>query len=336
MKILKAILIVLLVLAGLILAIPVFLPSEVTVTSETEIALSPELIFHNAAQYAGRDQWDPWLKMEPEAKVDITPKKGYVGSTYAWEGEKIGSGKMKVDSVNYPSFIGSSIWFGSSEDASKVEWNIEEIEGGSKVSWSFISEGSYPFGRWMLLFMKGALKSSFDEGIIGYKEYLEANPPVLYELSKIGVEESWATNAMVLEVEGTMEEITNQMMTGFPALFEEVAKQGLRIIGPAFAHYLDYDEVKDYSHALLAVPVNEKGTATETVKPRFYEKTSAVAATHYGKYDYFRQSYDALGEYIMENELEVTGEAYEVYLRSMMDSQNPMEWETMIAFPLKK
>lgn len=335
MKILKVLLIVLVILAGLVFIIPVFLPSSATVSVETEIEVAPELIFHNAAQFTNRDQWDPWLETEPTADVEILPRNGYIGSTYAWDGEKIGSGKMRIDSVSFPSFIGSSIWFGESPDPSQVEWIIEPMEAGSKVTWKFTSQGTYPFGKWMLVFIKGALESSFEKGMANYKTFLEENPPVMYRLSEISLEESYATNALVIAIEGTMEEIGPQMMTGFPELYQEVEAQGLTPAGPAFAHYLDFDEAANFSHVLLGAPVNKEGKASGRVVPKFYEKTKAVAATHYGKYDYFRESYDAIGKFIMDNNLEVTGEAFEVYINGAMESENPMDWETMIAFPLK-
>lgn len=184
MKVLKGILIVLLILIGLVLAIPVFLPSEIAISAQTEIELAPELIFENLAVYQDREKWDPWLQMEPTAEVKIVPIEAYVGSTYEWSGEKIGSGKMRVDSVRYPDYIASSIWFGDMPDSSKVEWHFEKTDEGSLVTWKFINKGSFPFGRWMNIFMKGPLQSSFDNGLSNFKKYLSENPPMPGKLSE--------------------------------------------------------------------------------------------------------------------------------------------------------
>ena len=336
MKFLKWLLIVLIVLAGLILIVPIFLPSEAVITVKTEIALEPELIFQNLAQYSDRDKWDPWLTSEPEAKVTIVPNPMYVGSTYEWEGEKIGVGKMRIDSVSYPSYIQSSIWFGGNPEPSTVQWDLLKGGEGTEVSWTFISEGAYPFGRLMLLFMNAPLKSAFETGLTNLKKYLDENPPILYKLSKISIEKSYPTNALVVAVEGNMEEIGQAMMIWYPALYEEMGKQGLTPNGPAFAQYLDYDDATGFSHALLGVPVDKKGIASGDINPKFYDAVEAVAATHIGKYDYFKDTYDALDKYVTENNFEVRGDAFEVYLKTMMESQNPMEWRTMVAFPLKK
>lgn len=336
MKILKVLLIVLLIIAGLLLIVPVFLPGEATISAQTEIALPPEAVFHQTASFADRAAWDPWIQMEPGATVTINPREGYVGSTYAWKGEKIGNGKMRVDSVHFPDYIASSIWFGESEEPAQVEWLLEAQDGGTQVTWKFTSEGSYPFGRFMLLFMKGPLQSSFTSGLSGYKDFLEANPPRMYDLSEIGIEKSYDTDAMVIPVTGTMEEVAAQMGTGFPVLMEVLQEQGLEPNGPPFAHYLDFDEETGVSNVLLAIPVTRKGQPDGAVRPAYYPAIEAVAATHTGSYAYLPESYEALTSYAAANDLELTGEAFEVYLVPMMESPNPMEWKTMIAFPLKK
>jgi len=334
MKFLKWLLIILLILAGILLIVPVFLPSQATVTMQTEIDVKPELVFHNLGQFTGRDQWDPWLKTEPEAVVKITPRDDYVGSVYTWNGDKIGTGKMKVDSVHYPDYVASDIWFGESSEPSRVEWILEKNGEGTIVTWKFTSSGTYPFGRLMLVMMKKALESSFEEGLADFKKYIENNPPRLYKLSEIQKEESYPTNAMVVAAEGTVKEVGEQMMMRFPQLNEVIAGQGLSVNGPAFTHYLDYDPETGYSHVLFGIPVGSEGEKSGDIFPKFYEAVEAVGVTHYGDYEYFSETYEKMEQYIMENDIAVTGEAFEVYITSMMESPNPMNWKTMIAFPL--
>ena len=335
MKFLKTLLIILIVLAGLILIIPVFLPSEVTLSAEADLEVNNELLLENLATYTDRDRWDPWLTSEPEAEVSIKSMEDLVGSTYAWSGEKIGSGRMEVDSIHSPDYIRSYIWFGESPEPSLVEWNFMPSALGTHVTWSFTSEGSYPFGRYMLLFMKSPLKKSFEKGLENLKEYLQEHPLKQYKLEKIDIQNSYDTYAMVVPVEGTMEEITQQFETQFPLLYQVVSEQNLTPNGPAFAHYLDFDHETGYAHVLLAAPVKEKGKISGSVKPKHYDAIEAVVATMVGEYQYISETYEALQKYVSEKGLEITGEAFEVYATTMMDSEDPMDWKTMIAFPLK-
>ncbi len=42
-----------------------------------------------------------------------------------------------------------------------------------------------------------------------------------------------------------------------------------------------------------------------------------------------------MGEYIANQGLEISGEAFEFYLTGMMTESDNSKWETLIAFPLK-
>lgn len=120
MKILKWLLYTVLCIVTLMLIIPLFLPATVVVTSEKEIGVSPAQVFHNAASYADRNKWDPWLETEPEADFTLASEPDYVGSTYTWNGKKIRTGKMVVDSVTFGKYIASSIYFGDAPEPALV------------------------------------------------------------------------------------------------------------------------------------------------------------------------------------------------------------------------
>ncbi|MFC2090204.1 GyrI-like domain-containing protein [Bacteroidota bacterium] len=335
MKFLKWFSIILGALIGLFLIVALFLPSEATLSAEQEIGISQGQVFHNVAKFKDRQKWDPWLTMDPDAAVTISPAAKYVGSSYEWNGEIIGKGKMEVRYANYPDRIESKIWFGESPLPSDVSWDIKESGNNTKVTWTFSSTGSYPFGRYMLLMMKGALLTSFETGLEQLKVYLEEHPPVLYELSPISIDKSYDTWTMVYPARVNVTDMGDLMMTAFPAIMQAIQSQGLELNGPSFVHYTDHDPETSMSNVFIAFPVSTEGKPEGVIKPKFYKTIEAVTATHTGQYDYFQESYAAMQSYITEKNIEVTGEAFEVYLTTMMDSQNPMEWKTMIAFPLK-
>ncbi len=335
MKILKWLLIVLLILAGLVLIVPAFLPATTIISAEADIAVGPDEVFHSAALYLNRDQWDPWLQMEPEAKVTIEPKEGYIGSTYSWEGDKIGYGMMKVEKVVFGKEIQSTIWFGEDPDSSLVEWHLEKTDEGTHVTWNFVADGKYPFGRLMMMMMSGGMQNSFESGLASMKEIIEADPPKLYKTGEIQVGMMKKMHTLVIPMEGTMEEMSQQMGNMFKMLFGEVAKQGLQMAGTAFSYYIDFDEETGYAHALLGLQIAEPGKASGDIKSKTFKEQEVVMLPHYGKYDYLKDSYETLTKYTEENGMKLTGGAFELYKTTMMESDNPMDWLTVIAFPLK-
>ena len=335
MKALRIILIIVVVLLAAVLIVPLFSPATAEVSSETEIALEPAGIFPMVASYTDREKWDPWVTQDSTTKVTIVPKPGYVGSTYAWDGKKLGTGRMEVKSVVEDQEIESSLWFGNVSTPSQVKWIFKPVDNGTLVTWSFSQKTTYPIGRLGMMFGKVFLKKSFDLGLANLKEYLESMPRKSSGLGDITVAELPPMTALVIEGGGTMESIGEQMGEMYQKLYTEAAEQKLEINGPPFALYLDYDESTGYSNFLVGVSVKSPGVDAGDVKARSYPGMSAVQAVHRGPYEEFEDSYEQLENYIVTNQVEVKGEVFEFYQVGMMTESDPTKWETLIAFPLR-
>ncbi|MEA3460775.1 MAG: GyrI-like domain-containing protein, partial [Bacteroidota bacterium] len=117
--------------------------------------------------------------------------------------------------------------------------------------------------------------------------------------------------------------------------FAEAGKQQLEVTGAAFVHYLDYDESTGFSNYRAGIQVNGMGTDAGQVKAVSYPEVEAVQAIHTGPYEEFMASYELLGVYIEENQIDVSGEAFEFYLTGMQTESDPSLWKTLIVFPLK-
>jgi len=335
MKALKIILIILGVLVAAILIVPLFSPATAEVSAEIEIALEPSQIFPAVASFIKRYEWDPWITQDSTADALIEPQPGYVGSTYAWKGEKVGTGKMEVISVKENQYIESSLWFGEVEEPSLVEWNFTPKDGATHVVWSFTQDTKYPIGRLGMMFGKIFLKSSFELGLDNLKEYLEALPQSKSSLSSISIESQAALFALVADGAGTMEDMGQQLGELYGAVYAEIEKQQLQVAGPAFVHYLDYDETTGHSNYRAGFQVASKGKSAGLVEAVSYPEMKAVQATHSGPYEEFSISYEKMDAYIKENGLEISGEAFEFYATGMMTESDPALWQTIIAFPLK-
>ena len=335
MKALKIIGIIVGVLVAAILIVPLFVSSPAVVSAQIEIAVEPEQIFPSVASFRGRDKWDPWLTADSTADAKIGPKTGYVGSTYSWEGVAVGTGRMEVISVRENAYIESHLWFGAVEEPALVEWNFEQVDGGTQVVWTFTQDTKYPIGKLGMIFGAMFLEKSFNTGLEQLKEIMEANPPQLSCLGPISIEVQEAFFAMLTEGAGTMEEMGGSLGELYGLVYAEVGKQELEISGPAFVHYLDYDDSTRFSNYLPGVIVKAPGKKVGKVRPVAYPEIKAVSAVHTGPYEKFMESYVTLGAYIKANGLEVTGKAFEFYIVNGQMEPDPNKWQTLIAFPLK-
>lgn len=211
MKALRVILIIILVLVAAILIVPLFSPATAEVSAETTIKLEANRIFPKVASFKGRELWDPWLTQDSTADAKIESSSSYVGSTYAWTGEKVGTGRMEVISVKENEYIESHLWFGEVEEPALVEWHFESFDGGTHVRWSFSQETTYPIGRLGMMFGKIFLKQSFELGLANLKEVMESMPMVSSALGPISVESMPGMYALVADGAGTMETIGEQL-----------------------------------------------------------------------------------------------------------------------------
>ena len=336
MKALKIILIIIGILVAAIFIVPLFTPATAEVSAETEIALEASKIFSPVASYKDRSVWDPWVDSDSTTIVTIESKPEYVGSIYAWEGEKLGTGRMEVISVTENEYIKSSLWFGDVVEPSMVEWTFEPVEGGTHVVWSFSQKTKYPIGRFGMIFGKKFLKQSFEIGLANLKAYLESTPQSVSSLGPIAIETQQAFKAMVADGAGTMETIGEQLGVLYGMIMMEVGKQNLQIAGAPFVHYLDYDEATGHSNYVAGIPVLKTGDNSGQVYSRTYDEMKVVQAIHTGPYEEFTISYGLLDQYIQSNPIDLTGEAFEFYLTDPGTEPDQTKWQTIIAFPVRK
>ncbi len=335
MKALRIILIIVIVLVAAILIVPLFAPATAEVSAEITIDRTPEQIFPMVASFEGRDLWDPWLTQDSTSVASIDSKAGYVGSTYLWKGEKIGTGRMEVISVTENEHIESSLWFGDVETPSKVTWDFESVDGGTQAVWSFSEDTKYPIGRLGMMLGKVILKKSFNLGLSQLKLTLESMPEKAAPTGLISVTTLPSMHVMLADGAGTMEEISVQLSELYGLLFQAASEQGLEVIGAPFVDYLDYDEATGFSNYRAGIQVNGMGQDQGLVKAEHFPETQVVQTIHTGPYETSNITYEAIDAYIQEHGLEIEGNALEFYQVGAMNESDPSKWETLVAFPLK-
>lgn len=335
MKVLRVILIIVAILVAAFLIVPLFTPATAEVSAETTIMRDASKIFPSVASFKGRTLWDPWLTQDSTAEATIDSKAGFVGSSYVWEGERTGTGRMEVVSVKENEYIESNLWFGEAEEPALVEWKFESADGGTRVVWSFSQETSYPSERLGMIFGKIFLKQSFELGLANLKELMESMPETSGPTGEISLGTVPAMNVLLAGGGGTMEELAVQLPELYGLLFQTAGEQSLEVVGVPFVNYLDYDEETGYSNFLAGIQVSALGKDAGKVMARAYPETEAVQCLHTGSYDTFMASYDALSAYILEHNVDVAGNAIEYYQLGAMQESDPNKWETLIAFPLK-
>ena len=174
MKVLKIILFVVVLLAGIVLAVAAFLPAEYHVSRSIEINKPVDLVFNTIDNFKDRPAWDPWLSQDPDAEVTYAGPDSGVGASYSWKGKIIGAGKLTVMEVEENKSIKSKLeFFEPKMAASQIWWQLEPTANGTKATWTNRGDLSYPIERLFGPMLDGMLGPDFEKGLINLKKVVE-------------------------------------------------------------------------------------------------------------------------------------------------------------------
>jgi len=177
MKILKNILIALLVIivgGGIVVY---FLPKEFTVSNSIEINKPAELVYAQLYDYNKWGNWDPWMEMDPNARITIEGTPGTPGHKMSWDGKKSGVGSITVVSAGANQFVYSRLDFVKPFKSTFTDMmKLESMDGRTKVTW--INKGGlpFPFGRLMGLSIDKMLGGDQRKGLEKLKTFTESIP----------------------------------------------------------------------------------------------------------------------------------------------------------------
>lgn len=113
---------------------------SIHVEKSIDIHAPKEKLFDTLNNFNHWQAWSPWLIMEPKAKVDVSKDNKF----YSWEGNRIGSGEMKITEEDPNEHIKYSLTFLKPwKSKADVQFNLEISENGTKVTW--LMDSSLPF-----------------------------------------------------------------------------------------------------------------------------------------------------------------------------------------------
>jgi effector-binding domain-containing protein len=91
------------------------------------------------------------------------------------------------------------------------------------------------------------------------------------------------------------------------------------------------------NHTILecAIPISGKIIESDNIKIIELPASKTIMATHFGHYNTVKTTSDALLQYIEDNNIEITGSRFEIYITDPMQESDSRKWETRVYFPIK-
>ncbi len=174
MQILMYFAIVLGSLVALILIVSAFMPGTYAIKAETTIDAPKRKVQDHIADLNHYRDWNPWQQMEPGSKQQIEGTPHVIGHSYAWEGKKIGAGKLTLQSITPGNEVKFKLeFFKPWKSIASDEWKFEGDDKNCKVTWSNNGPLAWPMARLMGPMIVKQLNTQFAVGLKNLKTLCE-------------------------------------------------------------------------------------------------------------------------------------------------------------------
>ncbi len=252
------------------------------VTKSILIDTTPDKVYELVSNLSNWNKWSPWLVMEPEAKFNLADD----GDSYTWEGERIGSGEMKVLNRDKNSAVDYDLHFIKPwKSQADIRFEIGKEANQTKATWHMDSK--LPF---FLFFMKklmvAMLGMDFKRGLTMLKDLAE-NDEVYSKLDFVGQTNYPGCTYIGLKRNLAIDDMESAMEEDFGRLMEFMADKTDKISNEPLSIYHKFEIVKGQASYTAAVPVSEvPANLPEGFVTGEIPKTPIYKLRHTGKYDH--------------------------------------------------
>lgn len=334
MKVLKYLLIIIAAVIAIILIIPAFLPSTLNVERSIVIDTPPQTPYHLVNSMDKWPKWNEWSRLDTAQKITFDGPAAGEGASYSWVSENpdVGTGTMTILKSIPAKQIDLELSF-YEEEFGLHTVTFEETEGKTKVTMSIDGELDY-FSRYAAIPMEDRIGQMLDKSLARLKEMAEAMPRLNYSIDVVQVERT-----PVIAIKDSTEDMSQENMSQkFGAIYGELGgfmqKNNIQPAGAPLAVTHFYNDKKYVFSGGFPLKTFEGIQPGGRIYFSELPAGKAVKAIYTGPYDNLENVYGKIHGFIHENEYEIAGDSWEVYLNSPQEVK-PDALITHIFYPVK-
>jgi len=176
MRFLKRLLIGSVLLIAAFLVVVWFQPDDYRLTRSTVIAAPAARVFAQVNELKKWDDWSPWAKVDPNAKVTFSGPQSGPGATFTWDGnDKVGAGTMTITESRPNQRIATRTDFARPfAGTSNTDFVFSEQGGQTNVIWTMA--GRHDFiskAICLVMSMEQMLGPDVEKGLVQLKQVSE-------------------------------------------------------------------------------------------------------------------------------------------------------------------
>lgn len=320
------------IIAVLVL-IAFFLPKTYKVERSIVIKSTPEVIYGLTDNFKQWHLWVPWTKeLDPTAVFEMKGDAGKVGTSWTWNGKKMGEGVMVSTELVPGQLVAYDLAFNHGKYKSKGKFILEKQGDSCRVSWLDEGDLGYnPMARYMGLFMDKMLAPDFEKGLAKMKTVAEAraNWPKIEEITMN------QQVALLIRDSAGPKTYSQIMGRAYGEIMAFIKTNNLKCTGSPFAIYLKYDTMTMNSVMDIGISIEKGEKGKGRIRVETIPAQKVVMVHYFGTYEKIGRTYNILHQYIKENEKETAGGPWEIYITDPMTEKDTAKWETSIVFPVK-
>ena len=176
MRFLKRLAIGIVLLLGAAAVVVWFQPDDYRLTRSTVIAAPAAAVFAQVNDLRKWDDWSPWAKVDPAAKVTFSGPQSGPGATFQWSGnDKVGAGTMTITESKPNQRVATRTDFVKPfEGTSHSDFVFSQVGDQTSVIWTM--SGTHNFigkAMCMVMSMETMLGPDFERGLAQLKDVVE-------------------------------------------------------------------------------------------------------------------------------------------------------------------
>jgi hypothetical protein len=333
MKLLRLTGILLLVVAGITLALSLILPARQTIDRTISIKAPASVVYKYISRLEHFNNWAVWGRNDSTVTYERSGEDGAVGAVSSWSGDPVlsGTGKIELTALEENKQVTQKIHFLSPRDGmANSVLSLEENKGVTTVRWHFEMLTPRPWNVFNLFYkMEKEMGKDFEEGLLNLKtevEKAEGKTTRRFEVTPVNYP---ATTYAIVRQEIRSEDIGTYLDKHWNMLGDPKESKG-----PLTALYFGwYDESSSKIDVAAAVPVNPGDKWEGSVISEF--KVPASKAIYVdvsrGKSD-FSDAFASLAEYLRKENLKRKLPQIEQYIVNPYNEPDPSRHQIRIIY----
>lgn len=316
--------------------------------AESKVMNAPaSVIYDNVKDYKNWENWGPWMKQDPDIKINYAEKTEGEGASYSWSSDdmEVGDGAMETVKVIPNKEIEQTISFNTpiGDSKSDVFWKFEPIAENpaqTKVTWGMKGEQSLlekVFMSFQDTDLETEISKMYQEGLTNLDRDVQGTMQ-RYEITIDGITKYGGGYYLYATTAARLQDISIKKRQLMGEVSGYMSQNNIDMAGPPFTIYNQMDETNGTAIFSTGIPVREK---IETPKGSpvisgFMDPVTTIKVILKGDYKNLQEAYAKGNEYIATNGYipHPSAKMFEVYPTDPQEVANPANWITEIYLPI--